>query len=452
MSFFANRSSRRAARLGPALAAASALALGGAAAQAADADSIPSWVWDGATGCGETFEGGFSIGAHCLADRLGSVVADEAAHLVGEQGRALFGENFRFVHRLSWSPFGEGVAGNLDAVIPLSFAAGRSAEGVQQNALFLQQGLTRWRDGEGFRRNDLRYGTAYRFALSDEPGADVLGFSTLLQENLERGHQRLATGLDYAGRWGSGWLQHFTPMTDWLPGRPGYEERPLGGTELGFRLDVTTTLSADAALARWEDDGAGRESLESRFGLGWRPHPWLGLRTGWASGLSGESVTARLGVNVPLGGAPKAAPRWEGLGTLGVAADTPADMWRPVENVERLRTVERVLSPAAQARAGAIAVAFLQDEVASGGDVEVEVSIPAALSADLRLVLRLAPGSGDDPAVAGEDFVDEPVEVTIARGETRAEATVRLLHNAELRSPRTLAIGVSLASETALAN
>ena len=452
MPFFANRSSRRAARLGPALAAASALALGGAAAQAADADSIPPWVWEGATGCGETFEGGFSVGARCLADRLGSVVTDEAAHLVGEQGRAFFGENFRFVHRLSWSPFGEGVAGNLDAVVPLNFATGRSAEGVQESALFLQQGLTRWRDGEGFRRNDARYGAAYRFALSDEPGADVLGFSTLLQENLERGHQRLATGLDYAGRWGSGWLQHFTPMTDWLPGRPGYEERPLGGTELGLRLDVTTTVSADAALARWEDDGAGRESLESRFGLGWRPHPWLGLRTGWASGLSGESVTARLGVNVPLGGAPKAAPRWEGLGALGVAADTPADMWRPVENVERLRTVERAVAPAVVARAGDVAVNFLQNEVASGGDVDVRVSIPAALSADLRLVLRLAPGSGDDPAVAGEDFVDEPVGVTIARGETRAEATVRLLHNAELRSPRTLAIEVSLASETTRAD
>lgn len=90
--------------------------------------------------------------------------------------------------------------------------------------------------------------------------------------------------------------------------------------------------------------------------------------------------------------------------------------------------------------------------MASGGDVEVAVSIPAALSADLRLVLRLAPGSGADPAVAGEDFVDEPVEVTIARGETRAEATVRLLHNAELQTPRTLAIEVSLASETARAD
>ena len=441
MSFFANRSSRRAARLGPALAAASALALGGAAAQAADADSIPSWVWDGATGCGETFEGGFSVGAHCLADRLGNVVTDEAAHLVGEQGRALFGENFRFVHRLSWSPFGEGVAGNLDAVIPLNFAAGRSAEGVPENALFLQQGLTRWRDSEGFRRNDLRYGTAWRFALSDEPGADILGFSTLLQENLERGHQRLATGVDYAGRWGSGWLQHFTPVTDWLPGRAGYEERPLGGTELGFRLDVTTTVSADAALARWEDDGAGRESLESRFGLGWRPHPWLGLRTGWASGLSGESVTARLGVNVPLGGGRKAAPRWEGLGALGVAADTPTDMWRPVENVERLRTIERV----ALGQVNGVSVRFLQSSAPTGAEVTVEVSLPAPASEDVRLSVRLAPGSGNNPAMPGVDYVDEPSIVTIRSGTASARVTFRLLENPALDTDRTLTVDISRA-------
>ena len=443
MPLFANRSSRRAARLGPALAAVAALTFGGAAAQAADADSIPPWVWEGATGCGETFEGGFSVGARCLADRLGGVVADEAAHLVGEQGRALFGANFRFVHRLSWSPFGAGVAGNLDAVVPLNFAAGRAEEGVQESALFLQQGLTRWRDGEGFRRNDARYGAAYRFALSDAPGADVLGFSTLLQENLERGHQRLATGLDYAGRWGSGWLQHFVPVTDWLPGRPGYEERPLGGTELGLRLDVTTTVSADAALARWEDDGAGRESLESRFGLGWRPHPWLGLRTGWASGLSGESVTARLGVNVPLGGAPKAAPRWEGLGALGVAADTPADMWRPVENVERLRTIERVAP--ARGQVDGVSVRFLQSSAPTGAEILVEVSLSAPASEDVRLSVRLAPGSGDNPAVPGVDYVDEPSIVTIRSGATSERVTFRLLENPALGTDRSLTVDVSRA-------
>ena len=46
----------------------------------------------------------------------------------------------------------------------------------------------------------------------------------------------------------------------------------------------------------------------------------------------------------------------------------------------------------------------------------------------------------------GEDFVDEPVEVTIARGETSAEASFRLLHSAGLQASRTLAVEVSLAS------
>ncbi len=415
------------------------------------ADSA-SWL-DRAMNCGSAFEGSGSAaasnGLHCLSGEFGGVVMDGLALAAEGQGRRVFGENFRVVHRLSWSPYGGGggVAGNLDAVVPLNFAVRRSETGAEESALFLQQGLTRWRDKDGFRRTDVRYGAAYRFALSDGPDADVLGFSTVVQENVERGHRRLATGLDYAGRWGGGWLQHFAPVTDWRPGRRGYEERPIGGTELGARLAVTTTVSADAAVARWEDAGSGAgPASETRLGLAWRPHPWLSLRTAWGFGAVEEGGNARLALSVPLGGARGTAPpRWEGLGVLGGAAAAPADMWRPIENVDRLRTVERA-APAAAARAGAIAVEFLQDEVASGGDSRVRVSIPAALSADLRLVLRLAPGSGDNPAVAGEDFVDEPVEVTITRGETSAEASFRLLHNAGLQTPRTLAVEVSLAS------
>ena len=410
-----------------------------------------SWL-DRAMNCGSAFEGSGSAaasnGLHCLSGELGGAVMDGLALVAEGQGRRLFGENFRVVHRLSWSPYGDGggVAGNLDAVVPLNFAVRRSETGAEESALFLQQGLTRWRDKDGFRRTDVRYGAAYRFTLSDEPDADVLGLSTVVQENVERGHKRLVTGLDYAGRWGGGWLQHFTPVTDWRPGRRGYEERPIGGTELGARLGVTTTISADAAIARWEEDGAGTGSpSETRLGLAWRPHPWLSLRTAWGFGAVEEGGNARLALSIPLGGARRALPRWEGLGVLGGAAAAPADMWRPVENVDRLRTVERV-APAALVRAGAVAVEFLHDEVASGSDSSVRVSIPAALSEDLHLVLRLAPGSGENPAVAGEDFVDEPIEVTIVRGETTAEASFRLLHNAGLQTPRTLAVEVSLAS------
>ena len=410
-----------------------------------------SWLGR-AMNCGSALEGSgweaASNGLHCLSGELGGVVMDGLALVAEEQGRRVFGENFRIVHRLSWSPYGDGsgVAGNLDAIVPLNFTAGLSETGAEESALFLQQGFTRWRDQDGFRRTDARYGAAYRFTLSDGPDADVLGFSTVVQQNVERGHGRLVTGLDYAGRRGGGWLQHFTPVTDWRPGRRGYEERPVGGTELGARLDVTTTIVADAAVARWQGDGFESAS-ETRLGLAWRPHPWLSLRTAWRFGAE-EGGSARLALNIPLGGAPRTQPpRWEGLGVFGAAAAAAsADMWRPVENVDRLRTVERAISPAALVRSGSVTVEFLHDEVASGGDARVRVSIPAALSEDLHLVLRLAPGSGDNPAVAGEDFVDEPIGVTIIGGQTAAEASVRLLRNTGMRTPRTLAVEVSLAS------
>ena len=97
-------------------------------------------------------------------------------------------------------------------------------------ALFLQWGLTRWTGDEGTRRDDMRWGVVRRVALSDAPGADVLGVSALFQHGVERGHGRLVAGVDYAGAWGCGWLHHFTPTTGWRPGRFGYEVNCTGFT------------------------------------------------------------------------------------------------------------------------------------------------------------------------------------------------------------------------------
>ena len=66
------------------------------------------------------------------------------------------------------------------------------------------------------------------------PRAGVVGVSAWLQENLERGHQRVMAGLDYAGRWGSGSFSYFLPATEWRRARPGYEERAVEGMELGL--------------------------------------------------------------------------------------------------------------------------------------------------------------------------------------------------------------------------
>lgn len=423
----------------PALAIAWLLVVCGGAAHAQD--SLDNWR---PTECGQAFVTGPTHGLRCLKHSLGAVVADYAAHLVEQRGQALFGDNFAFVHRLSWSPFVAGTIRNLDTVIPLQFGHGDSAP---ETALFFQQGVTRWQDEAGFTRNDVRHGVAYRFALSDDH-ANILGLSAIYQENIERGHRRLVTTLDYTGRYGTGRLQHFMPASSWKTGRAGYEERAIGGTEIGASLGITPTLSLNTALTRWDDRNEDDRDIHGRVGLGFRPHQWLSLRAGYETGLTGDAAHAHVELTIPLGGVPKQVPRWEGLGALGIAAGASSDIWRPVENVEQLQTLERIISPAVAARAGNIAVRFLQAEAASGSRIGVRVSIPAPLSEDLRLVLRLVPGSGDNPAVPGTDFVDEPQEVTIAQGEISAAARFQLLHNADLQTDRSLAVSVSLGASS----
>ena len=414
-----------------------------------DRHAFPSWL-TGAIHCGNGFEQSARSGWRCLSGRLGGLVMEQTANFVNEQGRALFGPNFRFVSGLSWSPYGEGLNGNVDTVLPVASFTAKPGSGpsvVNGGAFFFQQGATRWTDDRGRRRNDLRYGAAYRFSLLGEPGANVFGLSTLVQENVERGHRRVVAGIDYAGRWGRASLQQFVPATDWRPSRFGYVERPRGGTRLGARLNLTTTVSLDASVAEWETSRPGRRETDGRVGLGWRPHPWLRLRAGFAGIGSAEdsgSVTAAL--RIPFGGVPqRKAPRWEWLGVAGGSRAT-ADVWRPVENVERLETIEREAAATERTAAGSVGVRFLQSGAASGAEIGVEAYIPAPLASDLRLLVRLVPGDGANPAVPGVDYVDEPTEVTIRAGATTARAAIRLLSNPAMREARSLSAEVSPAA------
>ena len=412
------------------------------------ADTLAEWAFDRAGSCMTSLSGGDSAdwdaGSRCVGDRLGGLLVDAAARLATEQGRRVFGENFSLVHRMSWSPLGQGLAGELDAVIPLAYR-GRAQSGADEpaplgSALFLQQGMTRWTDEHGLRRNDVRLGGAWRFAA----GGDVYGATALVQENLERGHQRIVLGTDYAGRWGHVSLQHYVPTTEWRPGRTGYEERAVGGTELGVRFDLTTTVSLDTALGRWERDDAGRSAVDGRLGLDWKPHPYLALdaRTGLGSGADGESLG--LSLDVPFGG-PRKRTKWEGFGAFAMARTATADdVWRPVQSEGRIRTIEREARQSAEG--GAVTVRFLQSSAATGGTVSVEVALSAPASGDVRLSVRLAPGSGDNPAVAGVDYVDEPALVTIPRGATSGRATFQLLANPALASDRTLSVAVARAA------
>ncbi len=416
----------------------------------ADGTDSPLWEYslNSVQQCQGAMNDSMESAAECfLGDGVNSLnsLFDKGIGLADKRGKETFGENFSITGKMAWSP-DVGSMGGLDMVTPFSFT-GDSGLAVARSASFMQQGVTRWHDGFGSMRNDLRHGVVHRFRISDKPDSDILGVSSFYLHNVEHGHEALALGMDYFGRWGTGEFRYFSPTTGWKAVRPGREERPLEGMELGARLNLTTTIDLSVTGYQWEaDDGSGGRDRGTRMGINWRPHPYLTFDATWDGRDGDESMAAGLHLSIPLGSRTKKS-RWEWFGVAGGGNSGNADMWQAVPEIGHIRVASRsaqISSSSETTRAGNITVKFLQAEAATGSNIGVHVSIPAPRSEDLRLVLRLAPGSGSNSAVPGEDFVDEQQAVTIAQGETSATVYFQLLNNAELQTNRSLAVTVSL--------
>ena len=394
-----------------------------------------------AQGATET-DDALSAVAGCTADQALTDLFSGAIRLAEDQAQVFFGRNVRFDNRTSFST-GGGLSGDLDAVFPLPGLSFSASEGGTERAFFMQTGVTRWTDGWGVRHNDIRHGLVHRFALSDGLENGIFGTWAFVQQNLERGHERFVTGMDYAGRWGTGSLNYFKPTTSWRLGRPGYEERALEGMELDLWLDATDTIGLNAATGRWEKtDGSGSWTARSRLGFDWRPHPWLRFTGNWTGvGVGDEAMDIRAGITIPLGGSGRDRPRWQGIGLTGSgAAPSASDLWRSVDSVGRIEVAERAVSTIAGDSTATVVLRFLQNSVDTGGTVRVEVALSSPASTETRLEVRLVPGSGDNPAVPGQDYVDETVEVIIPAGESTAEATFQLLDNPSLQTAHSLSV------------
>ena len=352
---------------------------------------------------------GASAGSRCALARAWNAMFDKAAHFANEQGQARLGENFHIVTRLNYSPSSGGVDGDLDVIVPLSFASvSEAADGGvgagKPRALFMQHGVTTWEDDYAFRRNDMRFGMVHRFALSEIPGRSVVGVSVVFQQNVERGHERIVPGLDYAGKWGTGSVSFFLPTTDWRPGRAGYEERAREGMEVGFRMDPTTTISLKMAFGRWEDrDDSGRWEARGRMAIGWRPHPWLTLAAASSLGHAHEdSKSFRLTFSRPFGGGYERPPRWLGVGRLAGGAAPGADaLWRPLDSVGRIEFVEREAADEQPDTVDGASVRFLQDSTQSGGEFTLEVVLPSAGVGRHQRNRDLGPGKWRQPCRPG---------------------------------------------------
>lgn len=403
-------------------------------------------VLSGVQGCGSAFNNGLSRGSQCLVDWVANrLLLGTATRLATEQGRAAFGEHFRIVNTFSYAPSGSGLSGGVDVLFPLLSSTDADAAWAKANAFFFQQGVTRWVDEAGANRNDLRIGAVRRFSLSDQDAlAGVVGVSLFLQQSLESHHTRLVTGADYLGKWGQGSLHLFVPTTGWRPDQAGYEERALAGTELGLRMDLTTTVTLRTAIGQWEDaDGLGTWSTTGRLALGWRPHPWLDLGVAWNGvGRAGGTPAVQLAFSMPLGETRQPPPAWEGLGLSGGGPrPSTLDLWSPVENIDVIQVARRETRPApfvAQAR-----VRFLQASAPTGDEIGLEVRLPAVTPRTLRVLVTLVPGPGANPAVPGLDYVDAPVPVTIYAGTSSRIVTVQLPDNAALTEARSLGVTVS---------
>ena len=119
------------------------------------------------------------------------------------------------------------------------------------------------------------------------------------------------------------------------------------------------------------------------------------------------------------------------------------ELWRPVQGAGRIRVGTRA---EVSGLVGDAEIRFLEDTVGSGDTVQLEVVLGSAAPEDLRVEIRLVPGSGDHPAVPGEDYVDLPVELTIPRGATSGRGSIRLLRNAGQQENRSLGATATLAS------
>ena len=399
-------------------------------------------------GCEAAFNNNVSSGSRCLLGHGLNLALDEGLRLANEHGKDTFGENFQLVGDLSYRD-GLGLQADLDTVIPLA-SANFLSDSSAASSVFFQYGLTRWMDSESGLRNDFRYGIAHRFRTSEKPNSNVIGLSVFHVRNAEQGHELLVSSIDYGSHWGGGSLTHYLPRTGWLATDGGYLERATGGAELGLRLNLTSTIQMNlTGYRRQSQQELGGRSEGVQLGLGWQPHKWFKLTANLDDKHNGErSHSIHALVSIPFESV-TGQHRWEGLGVSPDASSNNSsyNLWRPVENVGRIRTEKKQNSQTATTTTvNGVTVTFLQDSVVSGETLQIELSLSAPASSDVNLTVRLVPGEGDNPAVAGEDFLDQYVDAVIAKGTSSVVVSIPLIRNENMQEGRSLGVDVSVVS------
>ena len=378
----------------------------------------------------------------CAVDNTAQFVFDRSADYFGQRGKQLFGQGFHIQQSLQYSAAaGDKVHGDLDAVIPLMNISG-TANALPHGALFLQNGITRWSDESGFDRSDTRIGLVHRFTDNGILQNHLWGISAALQQNLERGHERHVFGADYVGTWGVGYINHYAVQSGWREGRAGFQERAIGGSEIGVKLSPTSAINLDISTGVWDSQQQlGASVRQNRVALAWKLHPYLQISSSWRDGNQIEERNdMRISFVKPLG-VKRGKAQWVGLGVANRGEVNAEKLWRTVDSENRIEVIERK-TPISGVTAGDVTVRFVQQDFQSGGELRLQAQVANAVVNPVRVVVQLTPGDGVNPAIAGEDFPAEPIEIVIAQGATVGVAAVDLPLNPNLKSRRTVRVKI----------
>jgi len=205
-------------------------------------------------------------------------------------------------------------------------------------------------------------------------------------------------------------------------------------------VSLTPTTALDMSLAAGEWDTTDGRQLSGRATLAWQPHTYLRLSSD-VSGIGDDhpQTAYRIAFHMPLGQTQQ-RPQWHWLGLKAGSAAKADDLWRRVAVVNRIEVIEHEHSLAALVEGAQ--VRFLQTAMYTGNAIRVEITLPAPAPQNARVEVRLRPGEGANPAVAGIDFSDLPVTVSIPEGGTTAIATLQLMYNPDLTANRSLSVKV----------
>ena len=401
------------------------------------------WQCAGSLQSGDPSEN-LSSGVECAVNSTLDAVMDTGINYLNANGKEFFGRGFSITNTMRYSPYGgEHLQGDIDMVVPLRFNATHGRDVPSHNSWFIQNGLTRWTDSHGLRRNDSRFGFVHRFTTSRDKNsnANLLGAYSLIQQNLERGHSRLVFGADYTGQWGTGFINHYAPQSDWQTGRTGHQERAIGGSEVGVKITPTNAIDLNLTAGEWETTDSDKQ-FRGRLGLAWRPHTYWRLDSAMDGLGTGDSqADIYITFTMPLGR--QATPaRWNGLGLAADSTATPNHLWQAVTVNNRIEVIERKEIVSADKLIATAQVRFMQASATSGSEIGLEITLANPAPQDMRVVVRLRPGTGANPAVAGVDYVDKPVTVLIPGGATVATATLQLRHNPDLKANRSLSVAM----------